>query len=159
MLIIRPTIDSAPGSSVGRPETAAGWRFLSGDEPSIRAFTEAIGFRYTLDPATGQFAHASGLVVVTPEGRISRYLYGAEYAPRDLRLALVESSAGRIGSPIDQIMLFCYSYDAGLGRYTAVSMLALRIAAVLTMLALAVYFLLALRRRRPAAGAPAGGLA
>jgi protein SCO1/2 len=142
----------------GRPETDAGWRFLSGGEGAVRAFTEAVGFRYAVDPATGEYAHASGLVVATPDGRISRYLYGAEYAPRDLRLALVESSAGRIGGPIDQLMLFCFNYDAGLGRYTAVSMLSLRVAAVVTLVALCLYFLLALRRGRPT-GAAAGGLA
>jgi protein SCO1/2 len=143
----------------GRPGTAAGWRFLSGDERAVRAFTEAVGFRYAVDPATGEYAHASGLVVVTPDGRVSRYLYGAEYAPRDLRLALVESSAGRIGGPIDQLMLFCFNYDAGLGRYTAVSMLSLRVAALVTLAALGLYFLVALRRGRLARRAAAGGLA
>jgi protein SCO1/2 len=103
----------------------------------VRAFTEAVGFRYAVDPATGEYAHASGLVVATPDGRISRYLYGAA---------------------IDQLMLFCFNYDAGLGRYTAVSMLSLRVAAVVTLVALCLYFLLALRRGRPT-GAAAGGLA
>ncbi len=143
----------------GGTESAAGWHFLSGDETSIRRLTEAVGFRYVAEPGTGQFAHASGLVVATPDGRISRYLYGAEYAPRDLNLALVESSDGRIGGAVEKLMLYCFRYDAGLGRYTATSLLSLRLAAALTLVGLLAYFALALRRDRHARRLAAGGVA
>jgi protein SCO1/2 len=105
-----------------RPDTANGWHFLSGDEPSIRALTHAVGFRYRLDSASGQFAHASGIMLMTPEGRVSRYFYGVEYAPRDVRLGLVEASANKIGSPVDQILLFCFHYDPTTGKYGAVAL-------------------------------------
>jgi protein SCO1/2 len=144
----------------GRPETAAGFHFLTGDETAIRSLTEAVGFRWVADPATGEFAHAAGLVVATPDGRVSRYLYGAEYAPRDLQLALVESSAGKIGGPAAKLMLLCFRYDSALGKYTAVSMLSLRVAAALTLLALAAYFLVWHRRvRRAGRQLAPGGLA
>jgi protein SCO1/2 len=147
-------------AAYGRPETAAGFHFLTGTAADVGAIAEAVGFRWARDPVTGQFAHAAGLVVATPNGKVSRYLYGAEFAPRDLKLALVESSAGRIGGPVEKLLLYCFHYDAGLGRYTAGSLAALRIAAVVTLVALAGYFLLAARRaRRRGAHPAAGGLA
>jgi len=106
----------------GRPNTANGWHFLTGDEPEIRALTEAAGFHYRFDSATGQFAHASAIMILTPEGRLSRYFYGVEYAPRDVRLGLVEASANKIGSPVDQILLFCFHYDPATGKYGAIAM-------------------------------------
>lgn len=142
----------------GRPEGEDGWHFLTASSEAIAALTGAAGFRYVEEEATGQFAHAAGLVVATPDGRLSRYLYGAEYAPRDLKLALVESSAGRIGGAVEKLMLFCFRYDAGLGRYTAASMLALRIAAAVSLAALVLYFALARRGRRDRRLA-AGGVA
>lgn len=102
----------------GRPGTAGGWRFLTGTEESLRRLTEAIGFRYVKDPDGTDFAHAAAVVVLTPEGRISRYLLGSEYRPRDVRLALAEAGGGRIGSVVDQVLLFCFRYDAHQGRYT-----------------------------------------
>ena len=105
----------------GRPGTSNGWHFLTGDEAPIKALTEAVGFHYKYDPATGQFAHASGVMIATPDGRLSKYFYGVEYAPRDLRLGLVEASLNKIGSPVDQILLFCYHYDPATGKYGAVA--------------------------------------
>ena len=104
----------------GRPGTANGWHFLTGDEANIKALTDAVGFHYKYDPATEQFAHASGVMLATPDGRLSKYFYGVEYAPRDLRLGLVEASLNKIGSPVDQILLFCYHYDPATGKYGAV---------------------------------------
>jgi protein SCO1/2 len=110
-----------------------GWHFLTGSPASIKAITDAVGFRYRWDPASKTFIHASGVMVLTPEGRISRYLYGVQYAPKDLKLALVESSHNRIGSPADQILLFCYHYDPKSGKYTAAVLNLLRIAGILTL--------------------------
>lgn len=101
----------------GRPEAAAGWHFLTGDEAAIRELTEAVGFRYRWDERGGQFAHAAGIVVLTPDGRLSRYLDGVTYPARDLRLALVEASQGKIGTPGDHVLLFCYQYDPATGKY------------------------------------------
>jgi protein SCO1/2 len=146
-------------ASYGRPETADGWHFLSGDEGAIAQLAETVGFRYALDPATGQYAHAAGLTVATPDGRLSRYLFGVDYAPRDLQLSLVESSNGAIGGPVDKLLLICFRYDATLGKYTAATFLALRIGATLTLGALGAFLFFALRRdrrqRRLAAGGPA----
>ncbi len=112
----------------GRPNTANGWHFLTGDEPSIHALTDAIGFHYRYDAAHDQFAHASGLMLLTPEGRLSRYFYGVDYAPRDLRLGLVEASANKIGTPVDEALLFCFHYDPATGKYGAVAINLLRAA-------------------------------
>ena len=97
----------------------AGWNFLVGTEPSIRAVTDAIGFHYKYDPATKMYFHASGITVLTPEGHVSRYLYGVDYEPKDVKLALMESSQRRIGSAVDQVLLFCYHYDPKTGKYGA----------------------------------------
>jgi len=105
-----------------RPNTANGWHFLTGDESSIKALTDAVGYQYKFDPATGQFAHASAIMILTPQGKLSRYFYGVEYAPRDVRLGLVEASQNKIGTPVDQILLFCYHYDPGSGKYGAIAM-------------------------------------
>jgi protein SCO1/2 len=104
--------------SLNRPGAESGWHFLTGDEANIKRLTEAVGFRYYYDAKTDQFAHASGIMVLTPDGHISHYFYGVEYAPRDVRLGLVEASAGRIGSPVDQILLYCYHYDPATGKYS-----------------------------------------
>jgi protein SCO1/2 len=134
----------------GAPETAAGWHFLSGDARAIAAATEAAGFRYVRDAASGEYAHAAGIVLATAEGRISRYLFGIDYAPRDLKLALVEASAGKVGGLVDRLLLLCYHYDAAMGRYTAVSLLALRLLAGATLAALAGYVVFSLTRERRA---------
>lgn len=110
-----------------RPGTAHGWHFLTGGQESIAALTRAVGFNYRWDAATNQFVHASGIMVATPGGRLSRYFYGVEYSPRDLRLALVESSQNRIGNAVDQLLLFCYHYDPATGKYGAIALNMVRI--------------------------------
>lgn len=130
-----------------RPESAAHWHFLTGDPAapeSIAALTEAVGFRYTPD-GTGQYAHATGLVIATADGRAARYLYGAEYAPRDLKLALVEAGEGKVGGPIEQAMLICFQYNATLGKYTAATFTILRLGGAVTFAAVAGFVLLSLR--------------
>ena len=92
---------------------------MTGDQENIAKLTDAAGFRYHYDEATKQFAHASGIMVTTPQGKLSRYFYGIEYPPRDLRLGLIESSANKIGSPVDQLLLYCYHYDPATGKYGA----------------------------------------
>jgi protein SCO1/2 len=129
-----------------RPGAAAGWHFLVGDKPSIAALTQAIGFRYAWDEASKQYAHASGIVVLTPGGRISHYFFGVEFSPRDLRLALVEASGERIGSLVDQLLLFCFHYDPATGRYSRVALNAVRAGGVLTLAALVGFVVLMLRR-------------
>jgi len=128
-----------------REGAEAGWHFLTGDEASIKALADAVGFRYAWDEQSQQFAHASAVMVATPGGRLSHYFYGIDYAPKDLRLALVEASAGKIGSPVDSLLLFCYHYDPAAGRFAPV-MGVLRTAGVLTVAGLAA-FILYLRRK------------
>ncbi|MGE5127600.1 MAG: SCO family protein [Betaproteobacteria bacterium] len=130
-----------------RSQAEKGWHFLTGSQESVDALTKAVGFRYVWDEATKQFAHPAGVVVATPEGRISRYLFGVEYSPKDLRLALVDSAGGRIGNPIDTVLLYCYSYDPKTGSYSASILGLLRIAALATVLALAGFIVIASRRR------------
>lgn len=122
-----------------------GWHFLTGDKSSIDALAESVGFRYAWDEQSQQFAHASALMVATPQGRLSHYFYGIDYAPKDLRLALVEASEGKVGSPVDSLLLFCYHYDPAAGRFAPV-MGVLRAAGVLTVAGL-VAFILYLRRK------------
>jgi len=141
----------------GHADTAAGWHFLSGDAPAIAALTEAAGFRYVKDERTGEYAHAAGVMLLTPDGRLSRYIFGIDYAPKDLKLALVEASEGRIGGVVERLLLLCFHYDVALGRYTAVSMLWLRIVAAATLAALLGYVTLMLVRERRARRRPAAG--
>jgi protein SCO1/2 len=131
-----------------RPGAEAGWHFLTGDQASIRPVTQAAGFRYAWDEATEQFAHPAGVIVVTPDGRPARYLFGVEYGPRDLRLALVEASSGKVGSAVDSLLLYCYHYDPMTGRYGLVIMRLLRIAGIGTVLALGIFIIAAVRRER-----------
>jgi len=133
-----------------REGAEAGWHFLTGDAGAIAALTRAVGFRYAWDDETRQYAHPAGLVVLTPDGHIARYMYGVEYAPRDLRLALVEASQRRIGSPVDSVLLYCYRYDPMRGRYAAAVMRLVRLGAIVTVAALGVFVLLSLRRERAA---------
>jgi protein SCO1 len=121
----------------GRPAAAAGWHFLTADESDIQRLASSVGFRYTYDDESQQFIHASAIMVLTPDRRLSRYFYGVEYSPRDLRLALVESSNFRIGTPVDQILLFCFHYDPSTGRYGLLITRTIRFAGILTVLALA----------------------
>jgi protein SCO1/2 len=129
-----------------RSEAASGWHFLTGDAENIAKLTDAAGFRYHYDEATKQFAHASGIMLTTPAGKLSRYFYGVEYAPRDLRLGMIESSANKIGSPVDQLLLYCYHYDPATGTYGASIMKVMRIAGVITVLTI-VAMLFALKGR------------
>ncbi len=129
-----------------RASAAAGWHFLTADEASIARITSAVGFRYHWDEATNQFAHASAIYVATPRGKLARYFYGIEYAPRDLRLGLIEAAENKIGSPVDQLLLYCYHYDPATGKYGATVMNMMRVGGVITLIALAA-LLLALRRR------------
>ncbi|HMF93171.1 MAG TPA: SCO family protein [Vicinamibacterales bacterium] len=135
-----------------REGAAASWHFLTGDPPSIDRLTRAAGFRYVWDAATKQFAHPSGIIVLTPDGRLARYLFGIEYGPRDLRYAIVEASDGRVGNVADALLLYCYHYDPMSGRYGLVVMRALRLAGVATVLGLAAFVLIMLRRERLAPG-------
>jgi protein SCO1/2 len=133
-----------------RPSGDAGWHFLTGDEANIKRLTEAVGFRYLWDEQTKQFAHASGIMIVTPEGKLARYFYGVEYPSRDLRLGLVEASENKIGTPVDTLMLYCYHYDPATGKYGAVVMNIIRVAGVITLIVMAALFFVLRRigRRR-----------
>ena len=131
-----------------RAGAAGGWHFLTGDQASIDRLTKAAGFRYAWDQETKQFAHPTGIIVLTPDGRMARYLFGIEYGPRDLRLAIVEASAGKVGSPVDSLLLYCYHYDPMTGRYGLAIMRAMRIAGVATVLALGGFIFVMLRRER-----------
>jgi protein SCO1 len=129
-----------------RPGAAAAWHFLTGDAAQIRRLTDAVGFKYAWDETTKQYAHASGIMVLTRDGRLARYLYGVEYAPKDLRFAIYEASQGKILSPVDHLLLYCYHYDPTLGRYGTTVMALLRVAGVLTLAGLGV-LMITLRRR------------
>jgi protein SCO1/2 len=119
-----------------RKETAAGWHFLSGSKESIAAVTNAANFHFTFDAKNNLFAHASGIMLLTPDGRISRYFYGVEFPGRDLRLGLVDASQGKIGTPVDKMLLFCFQYDPSTARYSATILGLMRLMALATMAAL-----------------------
>jgi len=131
-----------------RAGAAGAWHFLTGEQASIDRLTKAAGFRYAWDAPTNQFAHPSGVIVLTPDGRLARYLFGIEYGPRDLRFAIVDASAGKAGNPADALLLYCYHYDPMTGRYGFVIMRALRLAGVGTVLALLSFVVVMLRRER-----------
>jgi protein SCO1/2 len=124
------------------------WHLLTGDEPAIRSLAGAIGFHYAWDEANARWAHPAGIVVATPDGHVARYLFGVDYAPRDLRLALVEASAGRVGSVVDRLLLFCYAYDPAAGAYSLAVLRGMRVAGALTLVALGVFVTVAVRRER-----------
>jgi protein SCO1/2 len=132
----------------GKPETAAGWHFLTGTKESIDAATKAANFRYTFDAKNNLFAHASGIMLLTPGGRISRYFYGVEYPGRDMRLGLVDASSGKIGTPIDHVLLFCYHYDPSTATYSAAILKLIRLGGVLTILCIVGGILIFRRRDR-----------
>jgi protein SCO1 len=129
-----------------KPGANEAWHFLSGDQPSIDRLTKAAGFRYAWDADTKQFAHPTGVMVLTPDGRLARYLFGIEYGPRDLRYAIVEASAGRVGNVVDTLLLYCYHYDPETGRYGLAIMRTVRLAAAGTVLALAGFIVVMVRR-------------
>jgi len=137
----------------GRPGSETGWHFLTGEEPAIRKLAEAVGFHYSFDATTGEFAHATGIVLLTPTGKTSRYFYGIEFSPRDVRLGLVEAAEGKIGTPIDQLLLFCYHYDPVTGKYGPFVTNLVRLGGFITAIGLAGFILWMLRRERAQAAA------
>ena len=132
----------------GRADAAQGWHFLTGDEAQIKQLADAVGFRYAYDPDSKQFAHASVIMVLTPDGKISKYFYGIQYSPRDLRLGLVEASARKIGTPVDSILLFCYHYDPHTGKYGLLISRLIQAGGLLTVLAIGAMMLFFFRRER-----------
>ena len=138
----RETPQDASATSVeylkryGRPGAAQGWHFLTGPQESIEALTKAAGFQYQYDKRSGQFAHSTAIVVLTPGGTIAQYYYGVEFPSKDLRLALVQASQNKIGNVVDQILLYCYHYDPSAGKYNLMIFRVLRLAGVLTMVLL-----------------------
>jgi protein SCO1 len=137
----------------GRAGSETGWHFLTGEEPAIRKLAEAVGFHYSFDATTGEFAHATGIVLLTPTGKTSRYFYGIEFSPRDVRLGLVEAAEGKIGTPIDQLLLFCYHYDPVTGKYGPFVTNLVRLGGFITAIGLAGFILWMLRRERAQAAA------
>lgn len=129
-----------------RAGAEAGWHFLTGDEASIQAVAKAAGFRYTWDPSVQQYAHASGIMVVTPQGKLAQYYYGIEYSPRDLRLGLINASENKIGSLVDQLLLYCYHYDPATGKYSLAILKIVRIAGAATALGIGLLVMVLLRR-------------
>ena len=135
----------------GRASAWDGWHFLTGDKASIDALTEAVGFHYAFDPKLNQFAHASGIMVITPAGKVAQYYYGIEYSPRDLRLGLIEASKNKLGTLADQVLLYCYHYDPSTGRYGAIALRMVRVGGAATVLLLG-GFIIAMWRRDAHAG-------
>jgi len=127
---------------------AAGWHFLTGDAESINKLCEAVGFRYTYDEPTKQYAHSSAIMVLTPRGKLSKYFYGLEYIPKDLRLGLIEAADEKIGSPVDHVLLLCFEYDPKTGKYGFAVMTAVRIGAVLTVASIGAFMFVMFRRDR-----------
>lgn len=140
-----------------RAGATSGWHFLTGDQASIEKLTSAVGFHYRYDEATKQFAHASGIMLTTPGGKLSRYFYGVDYPARDLRLGLIESSENKIGSPVEQLLLYCYHYDPSTGRYGLVVMRIVRVAGVATLLGIVAMLLLLKARNTGVMSPKAGG--
>jgi protein SCO1/2 len=131
-----------------RAGAETGWHFLTGDEPEIKRVTKAAGFRYAWDEQTQQFAHPTGIIITTTDGRLARYLFGIEYGPRDVKLALVDASEGKVGTFADQLLLFCYHYDPMTGRYGIYVMRTLRVAGVATVLAIGTFIVVMVRREK-----------
>jgi protein SCO1/2 len=139
-------VDYLPAAK--REGAAKGWHFLTGDDANIKRVTEAVGFRYRFDSETNQFAHGSGIFVATPQGKLARYFYGIEYAPRDVRLGLIEAAENRIGSPVDQLLLYCFHYDPATGKYGAVVMNMVQVGGILILIVIGAMFLVMRRRVR-----------
>jgi protein SCO1 len=132
----------------GRKGADQGWHFLTGDEPSIRRLADAVGFHYVYDPQTDQYAHPAGIAIATPQGRIARYFFGISYPARDLRLGLIEAAAGKIGSPMDQILLMCFHYDPRTGKYNVAVMNVIRLLGCMTLASLGTFMIVMFRRDR-----------
>jgi protein SCO1/2 len=129
-----------------RQAAARGWHFLTGPETSSKALADAVGFRYVYDELTNQYAHSSAIMILTPAGRVARYFYGIEYPARDVRLGLVEASNETIGTPSDQVLLYCFHYDPTTGKYALVVMNVLRLAALITLAVLVTFMIVMFRR-------------
>jgi protein SCO1 len=129
----------------GRPDAASGWHFLVGSQESINALTKAVGFQYQYDPKINQYAHATAIMVLTPQGRVSRYFYGVDFPPKDLRMGLVEASEDKIGNAVDQVLLYCYHYDPAAGKYGPVIANMLRLGAGVTIVFLGAFLLILFR--------------
>jgi protein SCO1/2 len=125
-------------SRYGRPGTDDGWHFLTGGQDAIDQLAAAVGFRYVYDETINQYAHAAGIMVATPQGRVARYLFGIEYAANDIRFAVIEAADNKIGTAVDQLMLLCYQYDPVTGRYTGAVMNLIRLAGTITVVIMAV---------------------
>jgi protein SCO1/2 len=128
-----------------RPGAAQGWHFLTGPQSSIDALTKAAGFQYQYDPKTEQFAHSTAIMILTPQGKIAQYYYGVEYAPKDLRLGLIQASQNKIGTVVDEVLLYCYHYDPNTGRYGAVISRILQLSAAATVLILGLFMAVLIR--------------
>jgi protein SCO1 len=137
-----------------RAGTEQGWHFLTGSQESITALTQAVGFKYVWDDKTNQFAHGSGVMLLTPEGKIAQYYYGIEYSAKDMRLGIIEASHEKIGNVVDQLILYCYHYDPTTGKYGLIAMRAMRIAGALTVLALGTFMFVSFRRDLSTARGP-----
>ena len=144
--------------SYGREGAGEGWHFLTGDVASIRALTEAVGFHYVYQEDVDQFAHGSAVVMVTPDGKVAQYYFGIEYSPRDLRLGIVEGSEGRVGTIVDQVLLYCFHYDPTVGKYGVAILNVIRVAGGLTagLMAFGILYLLRNERRSKRAEALQG---
>jgi protein SCO1 len=135
-----------------RPGAENGWHFLTGQQPAIDALTKAVGFQYQYDPKTGQFAHSTAIMILTPEGKIAQYYYGVEYAPKDLRLGLIQASNHKIGTVVDEVLLYCYHYDPNTGKYGAAIFKILRLSGAATILIMGVFLGFLIRRGSPPDG-------
>ncbi len=131
-----------------RPESADGWHFLTGEQSEIDKITKAVGFNYHFDEKSNQFAHAGGITVITPEGKLSKYFYGIDYSPKDLKFGIMESSKNRIGNPADQLYLYCYHYDPSTGKYGFAILNLLRLMAVATLVGMGAMLFVFWRRKK-----------
>jgi len=134
-----------------------GWHFLTGQQPAIDALTKAAGFQYQYDPKSEQFAHATAIMILTPEGKIAQYYYGVEYAPKDLRLGLIQASSHKIGNVVDEVLLYCYHYDPNTGKYGATIFTILRLSGAATILVMGVFLGILIRRGSPPDGKEQNG--
>ena len=141
--------------SYRRKGAEQGWHFLTGKEDQIKQLADAVGYRYAYDAESKQFAHPSGIILLTPAGKVARYFYGVEYSPRDIRLGMVEAANEKIGSPVDQVLLFCYHYDPATGKYSLAILQFLRLGALLTVAGIGLLLFFLIRRGRPHASAQA----
>ena len=143
----------------GRPGSENGWHFLTGDSAEIARLADAVGFRYMLDPETGEYAHASGIMILTPQGRLSRYLYGIEYPPRDVRFSLIDAGQNNIGSVVDQVLMLCYEYNPITGKYGVAIMTIVRTAGALTVVTIIGFIVASIRRDRRRRALDVAGIA